>query len=205
MSSKSKTPLHNKLQEIFDFTDEDLYANRNGRLSQRQLLYLKQSRYTPGIIRYLRSTRFEDLSETTKAILLMPLAAIIFCGLCGLLTSSNPEEEDPVITILLFAAVVIFVLQLIFRSPNNLAPPRGLRTNEVVQYQGQFKLQQYKKRYLLILDNAHLAITERHYNELKVLKEEVPDQGYNFYYLKNRGTILSAEPTSMSKDHWFEE
>lgn len=208
MSSKSKVPVHQELQEIFDYTVHDLAANRTGKLSQKQVEQWKTLASLTWIQK-LRNLKTQKPQE--RMIILYIVSGVMLLTAFVGLALIKFFDDQPLAIQCIFSTILIITLlagSFLYEHYSRDIPSairKDMKKPSIATLRGQLKPTFSERRGMVLkIAGYNFRISEAQFEQLYSLKQKEPEQEYIFYYFPTAKIILSAEPTSMGKDHWFE-
>ncbi|GAB4529928.1 MAG: hypothetical protein OHK0046_50190 [Anaerolineae bacterium] len=172
------------LNEIFDFTPEELVINEHGKLSARQAALLK------------REENDENIS-LIFGLSIIGILTLVICGICAALYNIPvilQSISGLVIGFGAFAGVLLIAVLLV----NWQGARERARQPKVSTVSGAVAFQATDGRsrtaYYLLVGDQTLPMTEMQYTGFQAFhRRQPPDAPYRFYYATHRRKILAAD------------
>ncbi len=173
-----------ELMSIFDFTADDLLANRRGQMTKRQIQKLRSS---------LVDVSFGSIS------LVIIFGAVFAVGLLARTVELHPEVMRFINSAVCVGAIVVplFMISIIVYSLTTLT---DLRQRSVRSFMSDFSLVSYRNRrnfikhYELRTSGKVYTLTKQQFDRLRPIHiHHGKNAPYRFYLAENSDKLLSME------------
>lgn len=162
------------LMRIFDFTADDLEANRAGKMSERQIKRLSGKRAT--------GQWLTGLGCATALVFVLP---IIVSGL-----SHSMKDSTASLSVILFVVAIPVIYVYLGVMDRNA----DIRRNHVTMYLGSLLLSEFsgkfRSTYWIFTSSFNMQISNSSYDYLSCLRRNTR---FRLYYLQNSAEVISIE------------
>jgi heme/copper-type cytochrome/quinol oxidase subunit 4 len=164
------------LMHVFDFTVEDLQANKTGRVSERQIAQIRRAH---GRVRWV-------------VLSVLGGIALLISVVTGLQTT------PAVFLVVLLALSMVCVGALLFLRRGQQNEQRLLRERWVRSARGELQLHRRNSRSAdhITIGKKHFTLTPKQHAQLTEYVTAHPERRYYLYYVPDVVRVFSIEPVS---------